>query len=332
VGVVQPFAAVLLLALMFTEEWQGSDWVIIAHVFVFAVTARMLLGVLAADRPAAEQFTGFFSWVVLGAAAGALFNMVAAPLLFRSVVEYPLMLVLACLLRPAWWAAGVRTAWRWRRVGLDLLLPAGFAALTIVLLWLAPTVWPLALGLCLLLVARPVRFGLGLGAVLLSHALSPGQDRVPTEPDIAYLIRENDNDYAGWLGTTYYHYKVVPAGWVSGKPGQFDWSALGYWWSFDYCPPRGLSDTLRWWAGAWPKADEPPYRVIYTGRGWGWAGEFPFCKFDSRRCHFPVAFEHVGLPIEGGFYEIDERVRSRSAGSLAGRLRFLDFRGPENPE
>ena len=52
-------------------------------------------------RPAgAERFTEFYLWMSLGGVVGGLFSALVAPLVFNSVLEYPLMMAAACLLRP----------------------------------------------------------------------------------------------------------------------------------------------------------------------------------------------------------------------------------------
>ena len=57
-------------------------------------------GQLANDRPGSQHLTEFYLWLSVGGALGGLFNAILAPLLFSSVVEYPLMIVLGCLMRP----------------------------------------------------------------------------------------------------------------------------------------------------------------------------------------------------------------------------------------
>ena len=52
---------------------------------------------LARDRPSTSSLTDFYFCMALGGMLGGLFNTLAAPLLFSTVVEYPLILVLACL-------------------------------------------------------------------------------------------------------------------------------------------------------------------------------------------------------------------------------------------
>src|SRR5208337_4460172 len=57
-------------------------------------------GQLAADRPQSSRLTEFYLWMSLGGVLGGLFSALVAPLIFTSVLEYPLMMVAACLLRP----------------------------------------------------------------------------------------------------------------------------------------------------------------------------------------------------------------------------------------
>ena len=44
---------------------------------------------LAKDRPAPSRLTEFYFWISFGGMLGGLFNTLAAPLLFNSIVEYP---------------------------------------------------------------------------------------------------------------------------------------------------------------------------------------------------------------------------------------------------
>jgi hypothetical protein len=72
------------------------------HLSVFAVTALVLHGELAASRPSPRYLTEFYLWMALGGALGGAFNAIVAPLIFKSIAEYQLMLVAACFLRPSW--------------------------------------------------------------------------------------------------------------------------------------------------------------------------------------------------------------------------------------
>ena len=71
------------------------------HLAVFFVTAMVCHGQLAADRPPPGRLTEFYLWMSLGGVIGGLFSALAAPLIFRRALEYPLMMALACMLRPS---------------------------------------------------------------------------------------------------------------------------------------------------------------------------------------------------------------------------------------
>jgi hypothetical protein len=144
------------------------------HLAAFFAIAMVCHGELAARRPEVGRLTEFYLFLSLGGVLGGLFNAIAAPLLFPAVWEYPLMLVAACLLRPAADAD--------RQQGLlgDLILPL---ALLLMLLWVrhpgAPLdLWQALLGYLLPALAllnfsrRRLRFALGVAACLLVPALS----------------------------------------------------------------------------------------------------------------------------------------------------------------
>jgi spermidine synthase len=59
-------------------------------------------GELAKDRPPPSQLTRFYLWMSVGGVLGGLFNALLAPVLFHrlGMVEYPLALALAALVRP----------------------------------------------------------------------------------------------------------------------------------------------------------------------------------------------------------------------------------------
>ncbi len=97
--------AALMASLILVMFWgSGLSWrnKILLHVAVFFVTALVLHGRLAASRPAPKYLTEFYLWMALGGALGGAFNAIVAPLLFRTIVEYQLVLVAASFLRPSW--------------------------------------------------------------------------------------------------------------------------------------------------------------------------------------------------------------------------------------
>ncbi len=74
------------------------DMYVVLHVAVLFVVTMVCHGELAKDRPPAAQLTEFYLWLSAGGALGGMFNALVAPLLFLTVWEYPLTLVLAVLL------------------------------------------------------------------------------------------------------------------------------------------------------------------------------------------------------------------------------------------
>jgi len=68
------------------------------HLLVFFGAAMICHGRLAESRPPVAQLTGFYFCMALGGVLGGAFNALLAPVLFNTIVEYPLALVLACTL------------------------------------------------------------------------------------------------------------------------------------------------------------------------------------------------------------------------------------------
>ncbi len=88
---------------------------------VLFVTAMVCHGELVRLRPAASHLTEFYLWMSVGGLLGGVFCVLIAPLMFNTVLEYPLILVVACLLRPGSTGGG------WLRSVLDGILPAAVA-------------------------------------------------------------------------------------------------------------------------------------------------------------------------------------------------------------
>lgn len=99
-----PVAVVLMTAFLTAnalETGLGPSGVLAgAHLLTFAIVALLLHGALAEDRPGSARLTEFYLWVSLGGVAGGAFNALVAPLIFPTVVEYPLALLAACLVAP----------------------------------------------------------------------------------------------------------------------------------------------------------------------------------------------------------------------------------------
>jgi hypothetical protein len=214
--------AVLLLTLMLvtrTTSLLGVPvWVLlIPHLAAFFLAAMVGHGELARDRPSAGHLTEFYLWMSAGGVLGGVFNALIAPILFRysGLIEYPLIIVLACLIRPTRVSAGEfdasddspnvgsrrhevgpRNAW-------DVILPVAVGGFTLGLIYLADNLGlegPLKAGLvfglpCALIYSfaeRPVRFGLGIAALFLAATFSPREERLFLERNFFGVVKVVD--------------------------------------------------------------------------------------------------------------------------------------------
>ncbi|MGH6932355.1 MAG: spermidine synthase [Dongiaceae bacterium] len=144
------------------------------HLATFFVTTMVCHGELNRCRPETRHLTEFYFWMSFGGLLGGAFNVLAAPLMFNGVLEYPIALALACMLRPR---PSDQTSWLGKP---ELLLPAailafvplkfGAAAIGIDPSRAAFVVFCLlfACGLPFLVRRRPLAFGGGIAACLLT--------------------------------------------------------------------------------------------------------------------------------------------------------------------
>ena len=66
----------------------------------FFVTAMVCHGELARLRPDVSQLTEFYLMMSIGGVVGGIINSLVAPVLFTTILEFPLMLIAACLVLP----------------------------------------------------------------------------------------------------------------------------------------------------------------------------------------------------------------------------------------
>jgi len=142
---------------------------------------------LAEERPAADRLTEFYLLLSLGGVLGGIFNALLAPRLFSTILEYPLVLALALLLRP-----GRGTRLRALPVALlptvavlvaiGILSSAGLAGATAVRLTLGAGIAAL-----LVFLGRRTQLAVGLGALLLLLTLA--QTSLHTERTFYGVLR-----------------------------------------------------------------------------------------------------------------------------------------------
>src|SRR5919107_249021 len=99
VAVLPLVIAVLVVAMLI--DLRDPFWLLIGlHLLGFFVVAMVLHGEVARDRPPARHLTEFYLWVSVGGVLGGVFNALVAPVAFDTVIEYPLMIIMACLFLP----------------------------------------------------------------------------------------------------------------------------------------------------------------------------------------------------------------------------------------
>ena len=92
----------LILCCLLTILLNGRmSWLIPLHVITFFASAMVCHRELALRRPPAQRLTEFYLWMSFGGMLGGVFNSLLAPQLFSGILEYPLLLALAALLRPS---------------------------------------------------------------------------------------------------------------------------------------------------------------------------------------------------------------------------------------
>jgi spermidine synthase len=164
----------LPVVILMVTQISAPIWLLLPlHVAAFFCTTLVLHGELARARPAPTSLTPYYLWLAVGGVLGGVFNTFVAPMLFTNVLEYPLALCLACVLRPEARASERPRDWRQ-----DYLLVLAIGATTAVALFasargLASGVAVLGLlvfmsVISLTLTDKPRRFGAAMGAMFLA--------------------------------------------------------------------------------------------------------------------------------------------------------------------
>lgn len=186
------------------------------HLIGLTVAGLLCHARLAADRPGAEHLTEYYLWVALGGALGGAFNALLAPAAFPGLVEYPLALVAACLLRPAppkkrpdvleFFLRDERPT-RYMDFAAPVLIGAAIAGILLlareddgsVPLEVRGAVIGVALGMIVNSARRPIRFALTLGAILLAAqaGATPGEELLERDRSFFGIYRVVESEDGG---------------------------------------------------------------------------------------------------------------------------------------
>ena len=178
-AMVRIFPAVVLpLSIVIIFQATQPIWLMVAiHLIALFVTSMVCHGAVANDRPETTHLTEFYLWVSVGGVVGGMFNAFLAPVLFPTLIEYPLVLVGGLLLL-AWPERGKPFFYKWS----DLAFPAGLGVLAgglILGIQNSPfaanplsqaVLWGVPATICYSFSARPLRFALGLGALFVASS------------------------------------------------------------------------------------------------------------------------------------------------------------------
>ncbi len=178
------FILPLILIIIF-EVAKAMLLINVYHLFIFFLITMICHGELAKNRPSVKYLTQFYLWLSLGGVLGGLFNALIAPRIFNSVIEYPLAILLGCLLCPQLISINEKSKQRKERL-LDILYPlalwifiilvtyglkligvkVGIVSLCIVFI---PAIF-----ICFNFSSRPIRFTLGITAIILGSIFFKG--------------------------------------------------------------------------------------------------------------------------------------------------------------
>jgi SAM-dependent methyltransferase len=211
---LEPFVIIPLAVFFFIQIKTGLWQALPFHLLAFFIIAMVCHGELMHSRPSADYLTEFYLWISVGGVLGGIFNALIAPILFNSVIEYPLIIVVACLLRPSFSPADQKShEWWW-----DILLPLILGVLLALLLQVFRALPARLKFMALLMTAcsagtfcysfrfRPWRLGLGLGVLILAGTWFIAQpERVLLKERNFFGISKVAEDAAG-------HYRMLTHG------------------------------------------------------------------------------------------------------------------------
>jgi len=202
-AMILPGATLVFLLGYLADISAGSGVMVTLNLFYFFLAALTCHSQLAADRPSTKHLAEFYLWISLGGVLGGVVNALLAPVIFSSVIEYPLVTLLACFLLPSAARQTDRRRTRW----MDFLLPAGVLLFTfafgvvvskVASGKLAGQLVAIAVPMTIIYPLRkqPLRFALCLGAIMLGANFVPvvGKRTLHAERNYFGVLRVEANE------------------------------------------------------------------------------------------------------------------------------------------
>lgn len=145
------------------------------HLFNLFICAMVCHGELVKHKPNIKYLTDFYLCISIGGFLGGLFNTLIAPIVFKTLFEYPLIIILSCTVLPF-----KDKVHGMKKYILDIILPIGIFAFIYIFSQQLTTLkinsalitnliiigFPLLSSL--MFIKRPIRFGLYLLAIFIS--------------------------------------------------------------------------------------------------------------------------------------------------------------------
>lgn len=183
---------------------------LIFHLALFTTIAVLCHGRLASSRPPVERLTEFYLLLAVGGVSGGFLNAVIAPFVFKSMLEYPLAIGAALLVRPSF-LGSIRERW-----GLGFMYLGIYAVLALLLLEIGSVpadmlILVVLAGSPLLFVSRAWIFALTTSLLLLSSVFLAAP-AVYSERNFYGLFRIVDTDGTRQIihGTTVHGSQIWP--------------------------------------------------------------------------------------------------------------------------
>ncbi len=193
--------ALLLTLVLVAQATEPTAAIVLLHLCFMFVAAMVCHNKLASDRPTAARLAEFYLCVAVGGMLGGLFNTLIAPNTFNTIVEYPLVIVLSCLMLQRDDSRDDSSADRL----FDFIWPVCAGLLTVALAlfinrFKVSSVASIAIvfGIPLLIInhrfrGRPLRFAFAVGAVMLGGVVYS---------EIQNRTLHQERNFFGTLGVT----------------------------------------------------------------------------------------------------------------------------------
>ncbi len=200
----------ITVAVTIVRRPAGLAVIVVVHLLWFFAAALVAHKRLAADRPTPARLTEFFSLISVGGALGGVFASLIAPVVFDTVLEYPIAIVLALLVVP-------QPVEAMRRTHPLALATLALAVLGAFVVYRQLALAPALVAIAALIAARPLRrpelVAAVLGLALVAHVAVPPSNIVFQDRSFFGVSRVSTTAQRTTLvsGTTVHGYQMAGA-------------------------------------------------------------------------------------------------------------------------